>query len=106
VGEGYSTRNLTHVEDKFAAIAGLADMFSSLGSGEYVAGGWRKDLTRGLLWGPANRIGASRGGGRLYFEDQQYCALTILLETRGPSWSWPAVDGPSSVFRLTGRAEY
>ncbi|KAM5343746.1 hypothetical protein ACJ41O_012283 [Fusarium nematophilum] len=48
--EGYSSRSLTYRKDVFPALSGLAKIFSESFKDEYLAGLWKKDLLRQLLW--------------------------------------------------------
>ncbi|KAE8372075.1 hypothetical protein BDV26DRAFT_298206 [Aspergillus bertholletiae] len=76
--QAYTMRKLTRArKDKLAAISGLAAAFDQGFPGKppapYLAGIWRGDICRGLLWyrqgGPASPCG-------------------------GPSWSWASWDSP------------
>ncbi|KAI9896885.1 hypothetical protein N3K66_007907 [Trichothecium roseum] len=73
----YAKRNLTYEKDRFPAFAAIARTFSDQFPGEeYVAGLWKSDLHRGLLWTP---------GSSTTFEDH------FRLPDHGyvaPSWSW------------------
>jgi hypothetical protein len=73
----YAYRSLTKASDKLPAISGVAGAFRSKLDDEYLAGLWRKDLIRGLLW----------------------CNTLLLCHTstgpveyRAPSWSWASTD--------------
>ena len=87
--ERYSSRNLTVPGDKFPAISGLAAAVSSLlahdeDDSKYLAGLWRRDIARGLLWkrtGSAPKLIPGR-------------QLTI------PSWSWASYAGPVKFFAI------
>ncbi|KAH0565866.1 hypothetical protein GP486_000744 [Trichoglossum hirsutum] len=47
----YSPRHFRYVRDRLIAISGLAKIFGDLiGNDEYVAGLWKGDMVRGLLW--------------------------------------------------------
>ncbi|KAK5692195.1 hypothetical protein LTR17_025486 [Elasticomyces elasticus] len=74
--KGYTACNLTYTSDKLVAIAGMAQMISRTTQCQYVAGLWRKDLEHQLLWKVKTPAPAAVRDG-----------------TRGPSWSWPSVDG-------------
>lgn len=86
VVENYSSRNLTHSEDKLAALAGLAEKFHHASGGElgkYVAGLWEADLPQQLLWrrrNPFNRY-------------QKAAKNERPEEWRAPTWSWASLDG-------------
>ncbi|KAF2825211.1 HET-domain-containing protein, partial [Ophiobolus disseminans] len=73
VGE-YSSRALSWPADKFPAISAVAAEFSKLTSDEYLAGLWRSNLPRDLLWTTPE-------------------AATHRPNTwRAPSWSWASVE--------------
>jgi hypothetical protein len=46
----YSKASLTHTEDKLPALSGLAKVFMLHLDDQYVAGLWRGDILRGVLW--------------------------------------------------------
>jgi hypothetical protein len=49
--EAYSPRQFTCIQDRLVAISGLAKQFGSIiKDDQYVAGLWKRDLLRGLLW--------------------------------------------------------
>ena len=70
----FSRRKLTVSSDKLPALSGLARSFGAALGDEYVAGLWRGDLVRGLLW--------------VLFHDSGAPAMW-----RAPSWSWAAWQG-------------
>lgn len=78
----YTWRMLTKAQDKLPAISGLARVFSTKieRSDDYIAGLWKHDLLRGLLWRPLLN-------GKLK-RPETYIA---------PSWSWASVSGPVLV---------
>ena len=50
----YSARKLTYEKDRFPALSAIARMFSErFPDEEYLAGLWKSDLHRGLLWAPS-----------------------------------------------------
>ncbi|VUC33322.1 unnamed protein product [Clonostachys rosea] len=75
----YSNRKLTNEQDKLPAMtatsAHLASMWK-LPASDFLAGLWREDLIRGLLWFPAGRGPHARPSA--------YC---------GPTWSWLSITG-------------
>ncbi|KAF2002122.1 HET-domain-containing protein [Amniculicola lignicola CBS 123094] len=76
---GYSKTALTKPSDKLIALAGIAKMFANvygLQETDYLAGLWRQNLVRELLWAIFIRHSGSRPD--LY---------------RAPSWSWASTDG-------------
>ncbi|KAF2144940.1 uncharacterized protein K452DRAFT_213182, partial [Aplosporella prunicola CBS 121167] len=80
----YSSRRLTHVEDKLPAISALAKMVAEGTGAKYLAGLWKEDLIRGLNWHLDN-------DNPLSLED--YLA-DVMHPTKfiAPSWSWACHD--------------
>lgn len=82
--EDYSRRNLTSPGDKLPAITSLAQLCGTMAArdDEYLAGLWKADLLRQLLWNtdPSERS----------FRPPKY---------RAPTWSWAVIDGPVKYFR-------
>jgi hypothetical protein len=79
--ENYSGCGLTEASDKLVALSGVAAHVKDTLRDEYVAGLWKADFPKGLLWAvqprnPAHDIPSVRP-----------------LEYRAPSWSWAAMDG-------------
>ena len=70
----YSTLELTYESDIFPALSGVAAFVQKATGDGYVAGLWRDDLQRGLLWS------VMEPGERLEV-------------WRAPSWSWASVKG-------------
>ncbi|KAL0779905.1 hypothetical protein CaCOL14_004389 [Colletotrichum acutatum] len=69
----YTRRKLTVSNDKFSALSGLARTFSSALGDEYVAGLWKDDLIRGMLWNTVMQPSKPKAW-------------------RAPSWSWASSD--------------
>ncbi|KAG7076122.1 HET-domain-containing protein [Colletotrichum scovillei] len=69
----YTRRKLTVSDDKFSALSGLARTFSSALGDEYVAGLWKDDLVRGMLWNTVMQPSKPKAW-------------------RAPSWSWASSD--------------
>ena len=77
--EIYTRKQLTYEIDIFPAVSGLAHKFHMKGLGQYLAGIWKDDLARGLMWSartPRNPLGVRRP-----------------RSWRAPSWSWASVLG-------------
>lgn len=72
----YSTTSLTKESDKLPAIAGLAKLVKFHSGDQYLAGLWRKDIEKQLVW--KSDVG---------YRPDIY---------RAPSWSWPSWEG--SIF--------
>jgi hypothetical protein len=71
----FSCRKLTFPEDKLPAIAGLATEFGRLSGDEYLAGLWRSQLLRELMWSTYPKLQLVRSPTR-----------------RAPLWSWASLD--------------
>ena len=80
--EGYTQKRFTNIRDRLVAISGLAKIFgNTIGCHEYVAGLWKRDLIRGLLW--------YCKGAKLI---PRISADSIEAVSDGfPSWSWASV---------------
>jgi hypothetical protein len=79
-------RQLTIEKDKLPALAGIASRIQTLTHSEFLAGIWRDDWRRGILW----RIGV------------QHNTNTLPSEWRAPSWSWAKMEGEFVVRDLLG----
>jgi hypothetical protein len=81
--EEYSRRKLSVTSDKLPAISALAQVFQDLTQDEYLAGIWRGDMLRGLMW-------------------STYPTLALLRPPlwRAPSWSWASHDNEVSYKKL------
>jgi hypothetical protein len=80
----YSRLDLSYETDKFPAISGLAHEFQRQTGDEYLAGLWKSDLHRSLLWRPAGVDNLSIPSNLLRRQPKQW---------RAPSWSWASWDG-------------
>ena len=82
----YSIRHMAFSFDKLPAISGLATRFQTAGMGEYIAGLWKNNLIKELLWtmdrGTDYRYTVHRDP---YQEGHSF---------RAPSWSWASIDHP------------
>lgn len=74
--ENYSSRRMTFSSDAFPALVGLATEFNRRLSDQYVAGIWKGDLYRGLLWIVADSERAE-----------------VVAPYRAPTWSWASIVG-------------
>lgn len=83
--EAYTRLHITYESDKFPAFSGLAQVFRRQTNDEYLAGLWKADLHRALLWRPSG-IDLAPFLKRLPRRKPR--------EWRAPSWSWAAWDGP------------
>lgn len=75
----YSHRRLSFSSDIFPALEGLAREFNTCLNDTHIAGLWKRDLLRGLLW----RVEGAKPG-ELPLEATPY---------RAPSWSWASTFG-------------
>lgn len=80
----YTNRNLGYPSDIFPALSGLAQTVGALTGDEYMAGLFRGDAHRGLLWRPGD------GKSKATYSPSRADAW------RAPSWSWASVMGPVS----------
>lgn len=72
----YSSRRMTFSSDVFPALAGLATEFNRRLCDQFVAGLWKGDLSRGLLWIVADSERAK-----------------AAVPYRAPTWSWASIVG-------------
>ncbi|KAM3084572.1 hypothetical protein ACMFMF_001926 [Clarireedia jacksonii] len=81
----FSRRSLSFEDDKLPAISALATKLQNISGDEYLAGLWRNDMLRGLLW-------------------STYPTVTLVKPPtwRAPSWSWASVNNPIDYRRLPG----
>ncbi|KAF2167919.1 hypothetical protein M409DRAFT_22065 [Zasmidium cellare ATCC 36951] len=95
--ESYSRCSLTQSKDKLVALAGIAKVFSPFVRTQYVAGMWRNDLEKALLWSTSTFVHDVDHPSR--------CVETYIA----PSWSWASIVGtvsmPSQVMALEYRWE-
>ncbi|KAF2757638.1 HET-domain-containing protein [Pseudovirgaria hyperparasitica] len=70
----FSSRDLTHVNDKLPAMAGIAAHFSTNMQSTYLAGLWKENFVSDLLW------------ERRSLQLQHHTGIA-------PSWSWASVSG-------------
>lgn len=72
----YSSLKFTHSTDRLIALAGVAEVMSTMNHDEYLAGLWRAKLPRSLMWYVIDSSNATR--------PKEYIA---------PSWSWASIVG-------------
>jgi hypothetical protein len=65
-----AARNITHESDRLPALSGLAKFFQSHNAGKHLAGFWKEDILRSLLWSRAGQV-----------------VLKRLEDPRAPTWS-------------------
>ncbi|KAI0159967.1 HET-domain-containing protein [Hypoxylon sp. FL1284] len=98
--EEYGVRNFTVSSDKLPALAGAAALFrSTRPTATYLAGLWKEDMARGLLWCahydhmPGRKVWGISSTDRISL-------LTRPPERRAPSWSWASLDGHIDFWAL------
>jgi hypothetical protein len=80
----YGHRSVTFDKDRLPAIAGLARMIGEALQDQYLAGLWKGDLQRGLVWSSRNGHDKLSRGLEIHLRNirqRNYVA---------PSWSWAA----------------
>ena len=94
--EIYSSRLLTHPDDRLLAISGIAAEFNrSWGKqlGAYYAGVWENDAVEQLLWYPGDKEGNFRETHNL--PDLYEPPTRPQPQTwSAPSWSWASTNNP------------
>ena len=88
--ENYSARDLTSPSDRFPALSGLAKAFAGKTHDTYLAGIWRGDFHRGLLW-HRSYMGSAPARTLKWSRPSEY---------RAPSWSWASLEGPVNAVQL------
>ncbi|KAL2159602.1 hypothetical protein VTH06DRAFT_2171 [Thermothelomyces fergusii] len=90
--ETLSRRGMTYPSDSLPALAGIAKAVSTSWKQNdcYIAGHWKSELPRSLLW---------RRGGQLHRRGEVNYGGTNVPSRRqaryvAPSWAWPSVVGP------------
>ena len=83
----YTRCKLTFTNDKFIAISGIAESLQKRYSDEYVAGFWRKDLERQLMW-------------------YSHRPISRPSPPRAPSWSWISTDSAIHWYSGANRLPY
>ena len=96
--ETYRLTELSYISDLLPAMSGLAHRFGDALKDEYLAGLWKRDMIRGLLW-KSGRFSfektadelphAYRGKKKTHFGLQNF---PTKLRIPAPSWSWAAHD--------------
>ena len=72
----YSRGNLTKVSDKCIAFAGIVEEAQAFARDQYLAGFWRTDIEKQLLW-----------------EIEHVTPVGRPLPSMAPSWSWLSING-------------
>lgn len=84
--EVYSSRDITYAGDRLPAISAFASRISERFGDEYLAGVWKRDILRGLLW---------RGGFKRLMSSafNENVSLDHAREYLAPTWSWVSYPG-------------
>ncbi|KAN0096768.1 hypothetical protein V8E51_015573 [Hyaloscypha variabilis] len=88
----YTSREMTKSSDRFPALSGLAQAVIEVTGDTYLAGLWRGDLFRGLLWSRAYLDSAQ--------ERTRHWTRPTEPEYRAPSWSWASINGPVNAMHF------
>lgn len=78
----FSDRRLTFMTDKLPALAGIASRIYDITADDYLAGHWRRELERSLLWRVETGIYSGHPSRPSVY--------------RAPSWSWASVNASTS----------
>jgi hypothetical protein len=78
----YGKCTLTKESDIFPAISGIAEAIATATGDEYVAGLWKSDLHRGLLWSSPDSTKSK----------------PALRRYRAPSWSWASLKATCNFY--------
>lgn len=81
VAEHYMRGKLTYDRDRVMALDGIIQRYASLLGDDFVAGIWRSDALRGLLWS----VEFCRHGGGV--------PSRRPIKARAPSFSWLSIEG-------------
>ncbi len=84
----FSATALTKSVDRFPALSGLASFFSDISGDKYIAGIWKMDLPRGLLW-----VREQPSPPDFQTLLRQLLSPDVYV---APSWSWASQTGACS----------
>jgi hypothetical protein len=77
----YSALDLTNPADKLPALSGICSVYQPLINSPYLAGLWKHDLRRGLMWMLDRYTGKNSD-----------LHISRSVPYRAPTWSWASVD--------------
>ncbi len=86
--EQYTQRELRYGTDKLPALSGIATQYQEMTTDVYLAGLWKSDLSRGLLWRTPNL----RHQQDLQNSSEKSREASRPAIYRAPSWSWASID--------------
>jgi len=100
--QDYSKRKLTRPQDRLPALSGIAHKFQSLGLHDYLAGLWRTDIFRNLMWKAVHPSEESE------HREHTTSPKSIKDSAPKPSWSWVSSSLPVTWTGVTafGSREY
>lgn len=103
----FTARQLTRKSDRLPAMSGLAAQIAkSLGNDTYLAGLWKSNLGRELLW--AQRLWSATSYQAVYSFRPAEARRRIEDSCPGPSWSWASLNSQvviTGVGHLLGENE-
>ncbi|KAE9376151.1 HET-domain-containing protein, partial [Stipitochalara longipes BDJ] len=98
----YSGRDITFVEDRLPALAGIASELQRIWADGYLAGLWRKYLVRHLGWFSQADASIYSGPDTGLFN----LHLPKVDQYRSPGWTWTSFEGRIAVWEvMTEHAE-
>ena len=80
----YSYRHVTFPTDRLPALSGLATEYAKISGNQYLAGLWRGNLLRDLMWSTYPTL-----------------VLHRTKKWRAPSWSWASVENAITFDKLS-----
>ncbi|OJD39753.1 heterokaryon incompatibility protein [Diplodia corticola] len=92
--QSYSSRAFTKRRDRFRAIWGIASEMGALLEDDYVAGLWKGDLLRELLW--------------IVHQENEWPnrVIRLSLEYEAPTWSWLSLNARLSYTHTSPTGDY
>lgn len=90
----YSRTNLTNPHDKLIALSGIAKLMSTFIQGTYIAGMWRENFERDLLW------------FKMDIQDEEDTPKYPASLYRAPTWSWASRDRRIQFPQMQGAILY
>ncbi|TLD38332.1 HET-domain-containing protein [Venturia nashicola] len=82
ITNAYASRSVTMCRDKLPALSAVAKRYHESSHDQYLAGLWREDLLKQLLWYRTSHRNMNSPNIR----------PSVLLEYQAPSWSWASLD--------------
>ncbi|TID26398.1 HET-domain-containing protein [Venturia nashicola] len=82
ITNAYASRSVTMCRDKLPALSAVAKRYHESSHDQYLAGLWREDLLKQLLWYRTSH--RNMNSPNIW--------PSVLLEYQAPSWSWASLD--------------